>query len=604
VAQEDSTALDEPLTAANGAGTDGEAAGSATADGAPADGATAGSAVAGGAAAGGVAAGGEEADGSDSPGVGEALGAGEQRFRRAFGHAPFGMIMTSMAAGRANAYLAVNDAYGQLTGYSAQELSGADFLSDVHPDEQAALEALIQEISAGGTGPIRTDTRLVQKDGDVVPVHLTGLAIQPPDGERYLVSFIEDATAAEQARAEIGRLEHELLQSQRLESLGQLVGGIAHDFNNLLAVIGNYASLVRDEVSAAEAADSATRWEPVRRDMEQIEDAADRAKRLVKHLLAFARRPDSQPTMVDLGQLVSDVVRLLAQVLGDQVRLVSRPGADLWPVEVDPGQLEQAIISLAVNARDAMPTGGQVTIDTANIDTSDIDADRKAAIDLAGLLPGRYVELRVSDTGTGMDAVTSERAFEPFYTTKGGDQAAGLGLSAVHRFVARAGGKAWLQSEPGSGTAVTLMLPAAAGSGASDTGPAAARPDATAQHAGTVLVVDDEAAIRDVVHRVLTRAGYRVMTAAGQAQALGLLREPGVPVDLLVTDVVMPGVTGEAFAAQVEAVRPGIRVLFMSGYELPGAMTGAQILDKPFSRATLLAKVNQLLIINPGDGPG
>jgi two-component system cell cycle sensor histidine kinase/response regulator CckA len=203
-----------------------------------------------------------------------------------------------------------------------------------------------------------------------------------------------------------------------------------------------------------------------------------------------------------------------------------------------------------------------------------------------------------------MDAVTSERAFEPFYTTKGGDQAAGLGLSAVHRFVARAGGKAWLQSEPGSGTAVTLMLPAAAGSGASDTGPAAARPDATAQHAGTVLVVDDEAAIRDVVHRVLTRAGYRVMTAAGQAQALGLLREPGVPVDLLVTDVVMPGVTGEAFAAQVEAVRPGIRVLFMSGYELPGAMTGSQILDKPFSRATLLAKVNQLLIINPGDGPG
>ena len=167
MAQEDSTALDEPLTAANGAGTDGEAAGSAPA----------GSAAAGSAAAGGAAAGGEEANGSDSPGVGEALGAGEQRFRRAFGHAPFGMIMTSMAAGRANAYLAVNDAYGQLTGYSVQELSGADFLSDVHPDEQAALETLIQGISAGGTGPIRADTRLVQKDGDVVAVHLTGSAI-------------------------------------------------------------------------------------------------------------------------------------------------------------------------------------------------------------------------------------------------------------------------------------------------------------------------------------------------------------------------------------------------------------------------------------------
>jgi CheY-like chemotaxis protein len=307
--------------------------------------------------------------------------------------------------------------------------------------------------------------------------------------------------------------------------------------------------------------------------------------------------------LVDLRQLVSDVVRLLGQVLGDHIHLVSRPGAELWQVEADPGQLEQAIISIAVNARDAMPTGGQVTIDTANIDTENMDADRQSAVDLAGLLPGRYVELRISDTGAGMDEVTAGRAFEPFYTTKGGDQASGLGLSAVHRFVARAGGKAWLRSEPGSGTTVTLMLPAAPGSGSSETGPAAAPPEAATPHA-TVLVVDDEAAIRDVVHRVLTRAGYRVMTAAGQAQAMGLLREPGVPVDLLLTDVVMPGMTGEAFVAQVETVRPGIRVLFMSGYELPGAMTGSQVLDKPFSRATLLAKVNQLLSTGLGEKSG
>jgi PAS domain S-box-containing protein len=575
VAQEESTALDELLAPDGG----------------------------GGAASDGGAASGDNTASSDNTDGSEAQGAAEQRFLQAFSHAPFGTIMTSLAAGQPNAYLAANDAYCRLTGYSWREMKGSNFLADIHPEEQPALEVTIQGILAGDASQIRTGARLVKKDGEIVFVHLTGSVIEPPEGERHLVTFIEDATAAEQARVEIRRLEHELQQSHRLESLGQLVGGIAHDFNNLLAVIGNYASLARDEVSAAEATESATRWEPVRRDMEQIEEATDRAKRLVKHLMAFARREQTEPVLVDLRQLVSDVVRLLGQVLGDHIHLVSRPGAELWQVEADPGQLEQAIISIAVNARDAMPTGGQVTIDTANIDTENMDADRQSAVDLAGLLPGRYVELRISDTGAGMDEVTAGRAFEPFYTTKGGDQASGLGLSAVHRFVARAGGKAWLRSEPGSGTTVTLMLPAAPGSGSSETGPAAAPPEAATPHA-TVLVVDDEAAIRDVVHRVLTRAGYRVMTAAGQAQAMGLLREPGVPVDLLLTDVVMPGMTGEAFVAQVETVRPGIRVLFMSGYELPGAMTGSQVLDKPFSRATLLAKVNQLLSTGLGEKSG
>jgi PAS domain S-box-containing protein len=591
VAQEDSTALDELLAAADDAASDGGAA--------DRDGTERGGAEPGGAdrdAADRDGAEGGAVDGDGAPGT------GKRRFRRAFGGAPFGMIMTSLAADRPNAYLAVNDTYCQLTGYSWQELGGADFLGDFHPEEQPVIEALIQGIVSGGTDQIRADTRLLQKDGKAVFVHLTGSAIQPPAGDRYLVTFIEDTTAAEHARAEIRRLELELQQSHRLESLGQLVGGVAHDFNNLLAVIGNYASLVRDEVSVAEATESATRWEPVRRDMEQIEDATERAKRLVKHLVAFARREETEPVLVNLGQLVGDVVRLLGQVLGDHVRIISRPGADLWPVEIDPGQLEQAIISIAVNARDAMPAGGQVIIDTANFDTANIDADRQDVVNLDGLPGGRYVELRISDTGAGMDVVTAERAFEPFYTTKGGDNAAGLGLSAVHRFVTRAGGKASLRSEPGNGTAVTLMLPAAPG--ASVSGPAIARPEEAPPPAGTVLVVDDEAAIRDVVHRVLTRAGYRVMTAAGQAQALGLLREPSVPVDLLLTDVVMPGMTGEAFAAQVEMVRPGIRVLFMSGYEKPVAIAGAQVLDKPFSRTALLTKVNQLLVTDPGETAG
>jgi signal transduction histidine kinase len=412
------------------------------------------------------------------------------------------------------------------------------------------------------------------------------------------------ADGADALRAEIRRLEHELRRPHRLESLGQLIGGVAHEFNNLLAVIGNYASLVREEVSVAEATESATRWAPVRRDVEQIEDAADRATSLAEHLVAFARRDETQPVLVDLGRMLHDVVRLLGRVLGEHVRLVTRPGTGLLAVEADPGQLEQAIISIVVNACDAMPSGGQVTIEAASIDTANLGVSEPCPEEVADLFPGRYVRLRISDTGTGMDAVTAGRAFEPFFTTKGGDQAAGLGLSAVRMFAGRTGGMAWLRSAPGAGTTVTMLLPAARGAASVLTRPAVERPAVATERASTVLVVDDEAAIRDVAHRILTRAGYRVMTAAGQAQALAILSDPGVPVDLLLTDVIMPGMTGPALAAQAGAVRPGIRVLFMSGYDQRTAMPGVQVISKPFSRAVLLARVNQLLIADLGAAAG
>src|SRR6266536_2256676 len=277
VTHEDSTALGEwprPAGAAGGRAT----AGSATAHSAvPAQGAAAGSAAGSGGAV----------TGSDEH---YALRATEQRMQREFGQAPIGLVATSLTARRPDAYMAVNDTYCELMGYSRDEFSGAAFLGDVHPEEQSALEAQIQEIVSGRTGRLRAGTRLVRKDGEIVLVRLTGSAIQPPAGDRYLATCVEDTTAAAEARAELRRLERELRHSRRLETLGQLVGGMAHDFNNLLAVIGNYASLVGDEVSAAEATESASRWQPVRRDVEQIEEAADRATRLIRHLLAFARR--------------------------------------------------------------------------------------------------------------------------------------------------------------------------------------------------------------------------------------------------------------------------------------------------------------------------
>ena len=238
-------------------------------------------------------------------------------------------------------------------------------------------------------------------------------------------------------------------------------------------MIANYASLVRDELVVAEATESAAKWGPVRWDVEQIEEAADRAKRLIKHLLAFARREEAEPVLVDLGQMISDATGLLSEVLGEHVPVVTRQAEGLWPVQADPGLLKQVIVNIALNARDAMPGGGQVAIDAANIDMENLPADWQDAADLAELLPGRYVAFRVTDTGTGMDAVTAERAFEPFFTTKSGDQAAGLGLPAVRRFATQAGGKAWLRSEPGQGTTVTVVLPAAAGSEAPATAPGA-----------------------------------------------------------------------------------------------------------------------------------
>ena len=402
---------------------------------------------------------------------GEALETGEQQSWREFGRAPIALILAGLTADRGCVCFAVNETYCELAGYSRREMSGGDFLSFFHPEDQPGLEILIPDVLSGATDRFGADTRLIRKDGEIVWARLTGSVIRPPAGERYLATFIEDITAAEQARAEIQRLQRELQRSRRLASLGQLVGGISHDFSNTLTVIANYASLVRDELVVAEATESAAKWGPVRWDVDRIEEAADHAKRLIKHLLAFTRREETEPMLVDLGQMISDATGLLSEVLGEHVPIVTRQAEGLWTVQADPGLLKQAIVNIALNARDAMPGGGQVTIDTANIDMEDLPADWQDTAELAELLPGRYVAFRVTDAGTGMDAATAERAFEPFFTTKSGDPAAGLGLPVVRRFATQAGGNAWLRSGPGKGTTVTVVLPAAAGSDSPAAGP-------------------------------------------------------------------------------------------------------------------------------------
>jgi two-component system cell cycle sensor histidine kinase/response regulator CckA len=530
---------------------------------------------------------------------GEALLTSVRQSWQQFGHAPVGLVLAGLTSDRGCVCVAVNDTYVGLSGSSREDISGAGLLSFFHPEDRPALGLLLGDVLSGAAEQIGADARLIRKDGEIVWIRLTGSVIRPSVGARYLATFIEDITASKQARAEIQRLERELQRSRRLGSLGQLVGGISHDFSNTLTVIANYASLVRDELVISEATESAAKWGPVRWDVEQIAEAADHAKSLIRHLTAFAKRQETEPVLVDLGRMISDAARFLSEVLGEHVPIVTRQADGLWEVQADPGLLQQVIVNIALNARDAMPQGGQVVIDTANVDMEDLPADWQGIAELAELLPGRYVAFRITDTGIGMNADTAARAFEPFFTTKGGDSAAGLGLPVVRRFAITAGGNAWLRSEPGKGTTVTVVLPAAAGSAFP------AMYQGQAESAGTLLVVDDEPTIRSVAHRVLTTAGYEVLMASNGDEAVRLLRDPDLALDMVLTDIVMPGMTGAAFTAQVRALRPGLPILFMSGYDRPDIAAGgidpfAPIIGKPFSRPALLAKVSQMLTAGAG----
>ena len=292
---------------------------------------------------------------------------------------------------------------------------------------------------------------------------------------------------------------------------------------------------------------------------------------------------------------------MLRQVIGEHIEISVASDGGLWPVKVDPSLLRQAIINVAINARDAMPVGGRITLSS----TTSIRLRRPSRSgwseadqsELVELLPGRHVRLRITDTGTGMDQVVAERAFEPFFTTKGGDATAGLGLSAVRRFAVGAGGKAWLTSKPGYGTTVTILLPAVLS--AEGIVPHQGYPGARAS-AGTIVVVDDEPAIRDVAHRVLTAAGYHVTTVANGLEAITLLADPAPAADLVLADVVMPGITAQDFLARLRQLRPGIKVLFMSGYERPDEAAGwpepaIAVIAKPFSRLALLMRITQAM---------
>jgi two-component system, cell cycle sensor histidine kinase and response regulator CckA len=373
------------------------------------------------------------------------------------------------------------------------------------------------------------------------------------------------------------QLEEQLRQAQRLEAVGQLAGGIAHDFRNLLTAIRGYADLVRRNLGPDDRN---------RADLDQVVLAADRATELTGQLLAFSRRQVLQPRIVDPAEVVMGVAPMLRRLLGEHIELVIHAAPDLERVRADPSQLEQIIVNLAVNARDAMPGGGTLTIETANVD---LDAEYSAVH--ADVVPGPYLALIVSDTGTGMDASTSARVFEPFFTTKAPGIGTGMGLATVRGIVQQSGGSIFVYSEPGFGTSFKVYLPRVADEAAPDPRTVPREPAPTGSE--TILLVEDEEVVRAYAMRILSELGYTVIEASTGTEALAMGATHTGAIDLLVTDVVLPGPQGYQLGRQLRSLRPGLRVLYISGFTENSlvhhgvADEAVAFLQKPFSGEAL-----------------
>jgi PAS domain S-box-containing protein len=397
----------------------------------------------------------------------------------------------------------------------------------------------------------------------------------------------EDVTERRRAEEERARLEAQLRTAQKLEAVAHLAGGLAHDFNNLVSVILGYADLVRERLRPED---------PLRDDVLEIAKAGRRAAAITDQLLALGCRRSARTEVLAIDDVVRDLEGMLRRLLGDHIVVRRSTTPDLLRVKADRGGIEQAILNLAVNARDAMPNGGTLTIDARNVA---LDA---AAAASGGEAPGTYVRLEVRDTGCGMDEATRERAFDPFFTSKEPGKGTGLGLAAVHGIVRGCGGTIALQSEPGAGTTVRIHLPATAEPAAATRTTTAATPEAGG--AETILLVEDDDAVRRLAERMLRSAGYRVLAAGDGGDALLIAEQHDGPIDLLLTDVVMPRLNGPRLAERLRRIRPAARLVFMSGYAAPdGDAPGSApdeplpgpLVPKPIDRPTLLRAIRETL---------
>jgi signal transduction histidine kinase/ActR/RegA family two-component response regulator len=418
-----------------------------------------------------------------------------------------------------------------------------------------------------------------------------GMSGAPGDLERTAAEALRDSEAQlAAALADRERLERQFYQAQKMETVGQLAGGIAHDFNNILTAIVGFGTLVAEQVSDNE---------PASRNAAEILAAANRASALTRQLLAFGRRQVLHPTRLNLNDTVNALAVMLRQLIGENIDLHIICARDLPPIRADQSQLESALANLVVNARDAMPRGGRLTIET-----SEVVLDSDYCTTHVSVRPGRYVRLAVSDTGIGISQDLQTRIFEPFFTTKEAGKGSGLGLATVYGIVKQSGGNIWVYSEPGIGATFKVYLPIDA-SDRPAAGPSDPARGQWSKGSETVLLVEDAPMIRRLAREVMSRVGYTVLEAADANQALSLVATHAGPIDLLLTDLIMPGPSGVDLAEQLKAIRADVRVLFMSGYTDNAIVRngllaeGASFLQKPFTPEELLRKMRQVLDAQP-----
>jgi len=502
-----------------------------------------------------------------------ALRLSEESYRSLIEGAPHGICLTT-ASGE---FLQVNRAMAEMLGYeSEQELLVRSIRRDifVEPDQSDRFHVQLQdENHCQGF-----ECAWRPQQGKTIVVSLGGRSVRDVTGEiSYLEIVAENVTERKQ-------LEDQLRQAQKMQAIGQLAGGVAHDFNNLLTAILGYCELLLADLDPND---------PHRADIAEIQKAGVSAAGLTRQLLAFSRKQIIEPTLLDLNVVVADMRAMLGRLIGEDVKVVLGLGPGLAPVKADRGQVEQIVLNLAVNARDAMPRGGTLTIETANVELDENYPKTHLAV-----RPGSYVALTLTDTGTGMTRQVQTRLFEPFFTTKALGKGTGLGLATVHGIVARSGGSVNVYSEVGRGTSFKVYFPRAdAAEIVVEAPPPVAPPRAGTQ---TVLVVDDEEGLRELAKRLLQRQGYTVLTAANADEALQLF-ERNASIDVLLTDVVMPGASGPELTRRLVERRPALKVIYMSGYTEDaiaqhGVLNpGIAFLHKPFTSVTLGRKIREVL---------
>jgi PAS domain S-box len=498
----------------------------------------------------------------------------QQKLRIHFEHTPLAVVEWDLDFRVA----AWNPSAERIFGYTREEAIGRHASFIIPPQYRQHVDQVWRELISheGGT---RSKNDNLTKGGSSISCEWYNTALIDDSGRVLgVASLAQDVT-------ERVALEERLRQSQKMEAVGRLAGGVAHDFNNLLTVILGYSQIVADGVPAGSLLAEST---------SQIKSAADRAAGITRQLLAFSRKQVLSPRIVNLNDIVLNLDSLLRRLIGEDIEVLTVPASDLGSVKADPGQVEQVIMNLALNSRDAMPQGGKLTLETANA-----SLDESYARDHQPIEPGQYVMLAVSDTGEGMTAETQARIFEPFYTTKEVGKGTGLGLSMVYGIVKQSGGYIWVYSEPGRGTTVKVYLPrvdqAAEVTGGEN------RSNQIQRGTETILLVEDDVQLRQLSSSVLGHCGYKVLVAENPEEGLRVCRANFNDIRLLVTDVVMPGMNGRQLAEKILEVCPKVRVLYMSGYTNNAIVhygvldSGLWFLPKPFTLSALVAKVREVL---------